>query len=85
MATKKAETKSVKGRLPDGRERFHVSEVAAIVAELDGRNTDTVRGWIYRQIENGSIRAVRVVGKLMVPRAEAVKIVEGVAYGEDAE
>jgi hypothetical protein len=63
--------------LPANRERFYITEVAKIAAARSGRNVSGIKAWIYRHIENGDIRAVRQTGVLMLPRGEALKIING--------
>lgn len=63
-------------RLPD-KERLYVTEVAAVLARKDGLTLQGARMRIYRGIENGRVRCVRVLGTLMIPRSEAERIIEG--------
>lgn len=64
-------------RLPATREHFAVSEVAEFVAARDGGIAKSIANAIYRQIEQGKVRAVRVLGVTKIPRTEALRIVEG--------
>ncbi len=63
-------------RIPE-KPRLRVLEVARIVAKDLGLNEHAAKVRIYRRIESGEIRAVRVLGSLMIPREEVVRIIQG--------
>ncbi len=63
-------------RLPE-KDRLYVTEVAEVLARKDGLTLQGARMRIYRGIESGKIRSVRVLGTTMIPRQEAQRILEG--------
>ena len=56
---------------------FHVEQVVWIVAPYLCRRHESVKRAIYNQIDRGAIKARRVLGRLMIPREEVEKIIDG--------
>ena len=82
MARRKARQdggqKAKRPRLPD-RDRLYISEVAKVVAAELGISDSGARSRLYRGIEAGDVKAVRVLGTLMIPRGEVERILAGEA------
>ena len=65
-----------KPELPN-RERIYITQLAEVLAyELDITES-AARIRLYRGIEAGTVRAVRILGTLMIQRDEAARIIEG--------
>lgn len=63
--------------LPPNKQLFCVSEIVPRVSRLLGIKEDAARVAIYRAIERGDIQARMYLGSIRIPRAEAIKILEG--------
>lgn len=62
--------------LPE-KQRFYVAELATYVARETCCTVTAAKSRLYRGIEAGQIRAVKVTGMLMIPAPEAQRILTG--------
>lgn len=63
-------------RLPE-KDHLHVTEVARVLAPRLHITEQGARNRLYRGIEDGRVRAVRVLGTIMIERNEAERIIRG--------
>jgi hypothetical protein len=62
--------------IPD-KSLYFVAEVIPIVARTLGISDDAARGRIYRRINNGTIRAEKIMGPTRISKAQLDQILRG--------